>query len=101
MHITKRPLLVLLAAVIVAPGLMTAQGAWQTVANEPGRFSITVPAPLSPDRPVTDTNGVTSHTFVASHAGKAYVVAYADGAIQNWRAEMDAARDALLKGLSA
>jgi hypothetical protein len=92
---------VLIAAAVLGHGQIAAQGGWQTVANGPGRFSITVPAPLSEDRPVTDPNGVVSHTFVASVGGKAYVVAYADGAIPNWRAEMDAARDALLKGLTA
>src|SRR5687767_749869 len=101
MHSTQRSVVAVLAAALLAPPSVTAQGGWQTVANAPGRFSITVPAPLSPDKPVTDPNGVVSHTFVASVDGKAYVVAYADGAIANWRAEMDAARDALLKGLDA
>jgi hypothetical protein len=85
------------------PGLLqaSADATWQSVLNGPGRFSVMVPGSLSADSPVTDPNGIVSHTFVASQAGKAYVVVYTDASVSNPQLEMDAARDAFLKGISA
>ena len=92
---------VALAAAFLAEAAAAAQGGWQTVANEAGRFSVTVPAPLSEPNRATDANGVVTYTFAARQAGKSYLVAYADGASANIRGEMDDARNALVQGLTA
>lgn len=99
---THRLLRAFLTAVVLSHGAygpVAAQDGWQTVTNEPGRFSVTVPGALTQTGPRTDDKGIVTTTFAVRHAGKAYVVALADGPIDNWRVEMDAARDALLGGL--
>jgi len=101
MRIINRPAVVVLAAALLAQAAVAAQGGWQTVSNEAGRFSVTVPGPLPEPNRATDANGVLTHTFAVRQAGKAYLVAYADGASANTRGEMDDARDALVKGLTA
>lgn len=92
---------VVTAAVLAhgAHGPAAAQVGWQTVTNEAGRFSVTVPGPLTQTGPTTDAKGIVTTTFAVRHNGKAYVVALADGPIADWRVEMDAARDALIGGL--
>lgn len=101
MRLIIRPAVAALAAALLAQAAVSAQGGWQTVANEAGRFSVTVPGPLPEPTRATDAKGIVTHTFAVRQAGKAYVVAYADGDIGNVRAEMDAARDALVQGLTA
>lgn len=90
-----------LTAILASAHIVVAQAEWQRVSNEPGRFSVMVPAPLVTKAPITDANGFVTHTFVSSHAGKSYVLAYADGGLPDRQREMDDARDTLLKGLSA
>lgn len=97
----RRVALVALATVAVFHGQTVAQGTWQTTTHPAGRFSVSAPGALTARPPTTDANGIVTHTFVVNHAGKAYVVAYADGDLTNWRKEMNDARDALVKGLSA
>jgi hypothetical protein len=97
----KRIALAVLAAAAVIHGPVLAQGDWQTYSDATGRFTVTAPGALKANPPITDENGVVTYTFAVGHAGKAYVVAYADGNLAEWRKEMDAARDALLKGLAA
>ena len=74
---------------------------WQHASNGPGRFTVLVPSDLKASPPTTDAQGVTTYTFVASQPGKAYVVAYANGSKADPQQEMNDARDALLKGISA
>lgn len=92
---------VVVLAAVLFHGPAAAQGGWQTVFNEAGRFTVTVPGPLTINGPTTDGKGIVTTTFAVRHEGKAYVVALADGPIVDWRVEMDAARDALIKGLTA
>ncbi|HUF23170.1 MAG TPA: hypothetical protein VMN81_03500 [Vicinamibacterales bacterium] len=102
MSTMKRVELVATITAILASGhIVVAQAEWQRVSNEPGRFSVMVPAPLVTQAPTTDANGIVTRMFIASHAGKTYVIGYADGGIPDRQREMDDARDALLKGLSA
>lgn len=97
----RRVTLAALAAVTVFYGSTEAQGTWQTTTNTTGRFSVSTPGMLTANPPTTDANGILTHTFVANESGKAYVVAYADGNLTNWRKEMNDARDSLVRGLSA
>ena len=90
-----------LAAIFASGHIVAAQAEWQRYSNEPGRFSVMLPAPLVTQAPTTDANGIVTRTFVSSHAGKNYVIAYADGGLPDRQGEMNDARDALLKGLSA
>lgn len=99
MPLPNRLLRVVVTAGVLAQGPVAAQGGWQTVTNEAGRFSVIVPGPLQTNGPTTDAKGIVTTTFAIRQDGKAYVVALADGPIDNWRVEMDAARDALLGGL--
>lgn len=91
------------AAAVVMHGSVRAQAPaeWQQASDGPGRFTVLVPSALKAAPPKTDENGITTYTFAASQPGKAYVVAYANGANADAQREMNDARDALLKGLSA
>ena len=92
------------AAAFVMHGPVRAQtppAGWQQASDGPGRFAVLVPSALKASPPTTDANGVTTYTFVASQSGKAYVIAYADGSKVDPQQEMNDARDALLKGISA
>lgn len=92
---------ILVTAAVLAQGPVAGEAQWQTVTNEEGRFSVTVPGPLSTNGSTTNAQGIVTTTFAARYDGKAYVVVFSDGPIDDWRVEMDAARDALLKGLPA
>src|SRR5688500_13260342 len=100
----KRLALAALAAAAVLDGSARAQtppSTWQQASDGPGRFTVLVPSPLKASPPTTDANGVTTYTFAASQPGKAYVIAYANGSTADPQQEMNDARDALLKGISA
>jgi hypothetical protein len=92
------------AALVLAAAPLQAQtpdSAWQQITNPVGRFAVLVPAPLSDPETKTDAAGITTHTYVARVGRTAYVIVYADNASTNVDGEMDDARNALLKGLSA
>ena len=99
----KRLALAALAAAVLhgSVAAQTPQASWQQASNGPGRFTVLVPSELKASPPTTDANGITTYTFAASQPGKAYVVAYANGSTADPQREMDDARDALLKGISA
>lgn len=91
----------LVLASVTAAHAQLPDSAWQQVTNPVARFSVMVPAPLSPDEVKTDEAGITTHTFAARVGQTAFVIVYADNASTNIEGEMDDARNALLKGLSA
>ena len=103
MSVMKRLALASLAAAVIhaAVGAQSPPAAWQQASDGPGRFTVLVPGALGADKPVTDANGIVTHTFAVGQPGKAYVIAYADGSMADPQREMDDARDALLKGISA
>jgi hypothetical protein len=104
MFMSKHVALAAVASAILIQSSTGAQtgGNWQTFSSTAGRFSVMAPGAMATNVPTTDANGFVSHTFSVHAAGKAYVVAYADGnAGSDPQTEMNAARDALLKGIEA
>jgi hypothetical protein len=98
--------LLALSLVIFACNIAQAAGQtieWAKFSSPEGRFSIQLPG-----RPVLDeqskntsTGIVVMHFFTARSEGGVFVVAYADYAISDTKAELDANRDSFLKGMKA